>query len=94
MIGMVLSGLAALVVIVPIPGHSSGGGEQSFELKNFRLEKGAVPPEAVVKYATYGKLNATHDNVVLLLSHYMADSKGYDWLIGTDKAPSPNGIFW
>lgn len=64
-----------------------------FVIKNFRLENGTVLPEARVRYATYGKLNAARDNAVLLPSHYMADSHGYEWLIGRDKALDPDKYF-
>jgi homoserine O-acetyltransferase len=57
-----------------------------FVIPNFKTESGATLPQARVIYRTYGHLNAAKDNVVLLPSHYMADSHGYEWLIGS----SPN----
>ena len=69
------------------------GDRRAFVIDNFRFEGGAVLPEARVMYATYGRLNAAHDNVVLLPSHYMADSHGYEWLIGPDKALDPAKYF-
>ncbi len=62
-------------------------------LQNFALENGTVIPEAHVRYLTYGTLNAARDNVILLPSHYMADSHGYEWLIGGDKALDPAHYF-
>jgi len=41
----------------------------------------------------YGRLNQAGDNAVLLPSHYMADMKGYDWLIGAGKALDPTKLF-
>jgi homoserine O-acetyltransferase len=64
-----------------------------FVIKEFKLESGAVLPEARVRYATWGKLNAAGDNAILLPSHYMADSQGYNWLIGPDKALDPAKYF-
>ncbi len=64
-----------------------------FVIENFKLENGAVLPRAVVMYGTYGTLNAAKDNVVLLPSHYMADSHGYEWLIGPGKALDPATSF-
>jgi homoserine O-acetyltransferase len=64
-----------------------------FVIENFRLENGTVLPRAVVMYGTYGKLNAARDNLVLLPSHYMADSHGYEWLIGPGKALDPDKYF-
>ena len=67
--------------------------EHSFEIRNFKTESGVVLPVAKVMYGTYGTLNAAHDNVVLLPSHYMADLHGYEWLIGPDKALDPEKLF-
>lgn len=44
-------------------------------------------------YGTYGTLNAAKDNAVLLPSHYMAQSDGYDWLIGEGRALDPKKHF-
>ncbi len=69
------------------------GTTAMFTIKDFKLESGAVLPEAHVRYATWGKLNAAGDNAILLPSHYMADSRGYNWLIGPDKALDPAKYF-
>jgi len=55
--------------------------QHEYVLKNFKTESGAVLPEAKIVYGTYGKLNAAGDNAVLLPSHYMANMRGYGWLI-------------
>ncbi len=67
--------------------------QHEFVLHNFKTESGTVLPEARVVYGTYGTLNAAHDNVVLLPSHYMANLHGYEWLIGPDKALDPSKLF-
>lgn len=67
--------------------------KHEFVLKNFKTESGVVLPEAHVVYGTYGTLNAAHDNVVLLPSHYMAKYRGYEWIIGADKALDPAKLF-
>src|SRR6201993_4124084 len=64
-----------------------------FVIKNFKTESGVVLPEARVVYGTYGHLNAAHDNVVLLPSHYMAKLNGYEWLMGPGKALDPEKLF-
>jgi homoserine O-acetyltransferase len=64
-----------------------------FILKNFKTEGGTVLPEAHIVYATYGHLNAAHDNAILLPSHYMADHRGYEWLIGPGKALDTTKLF-
>ena len=87
-IGAVLLGAACLAS--PVFAEPE---QHEFVIPAFRTESGAVLPEARVVYGTYGKLNATGDNVVLLPSHYMADMHGYEWLIGPGKALDPNKLF-
>jgi len=75
---------------------SAAGAEPEqhrFTIKEFQTQSGVVLPEATVVYGTYGRLNAAHDNVVLLPSHYMADMTGYGWLIGPGRALDPNKLF-
>lgn len=69
------------------------GERHAFVIHEFRLENGAVLPEARVMYATYGTLDAARDNAILLPSHYMADAHGYEWLIGPGKALDPAKYF-
>jgi homoserine O-acetyltransferase len=64
-----------------------------FFIANFKTESGVTLPHAVVVYGTYGKLNEAKDNVVLLPSHYMANLRGYEWLIGADKALDTGKLF-
>ncbi|HEX8879719.1 MAG TPA: alpha/beta fold hydrolase, partial [Candidatus Acidoferrum sp.] len=64
-----------------------------FVIANFKTEGGVILPDARVVYGTYGKLNDAKDNAVLLPSHYMADFRGYEWLIGADKALDPSKLF-
>ena len=82
---LLLLGLMALPAAV----LASDGDRRAFVVSDFRLENGAVLPRATVMYATWGKLNAAGDNAVLLPSHYMADARGYNWLIGPGKALDP-----
>jgi homoserine O-acetyltransferase len=63
--------------------------EHTFVIHNFHTESGVTLPEAKVVYGTYGHLNTAGDNAILLPSHYMADMRGYDWLIGPGKALDP-----
>ena len=63
--------------------------EHTFIIHNFHTESGVTLPEAKIVYGTYGHLNAAGDNAILLPSHYMADMRGYDWLIGPGKALDP-----
>jgi len=72
-----------------------GDRSQSHEfiIKNFKTESGVTLPEAHIIYATYGHLDAAHDNAILLPSHYMADHRGYEWLIGPGKALDTTKLF-
>ena len=64
-----------------------------FTMENFKTESGVVLPKAIVVYGTYGHMNAAHDNVILLPSHYMANHHGYEWLIGPGKALDTAKVF-
>lgn len=69
------------------------GERHEFVITNFKTESGVTLPQAKVVYGTYGHLNADKSNVVLLPSHYMAKFRGYEWLIGADKALDPSKLF-
>lgn len=96
MIGNALRKIWAAIMLASIaaaPAYAADGERRAFTIANLKLENGTVLPHARVMYATYGTLNAAHDNAVLLPSHYMADSHGYEWLIGPDKALNPAKYF-
>lgn len=76
---------ASVAHAAPTPG--------SYTIERFRLESGVTLPRAVIVYGTYGTLNAAKDNVILLPSHYMAQSDGYDGLIGDGRALDPRKYF-
>ena len=75
------------------PARAADGDLQSYTLQNFRLESGAVLPQATIVYGTYGTLNAAHDNVVLTPSHFMAKWNGYGFVIGPNLALDPAKYF-
>ena len=56
-----------------------------FVLKDFRLQSGAVLPEARLIYKTYGTLNADRSNVILYPTSYGAQHTDTEWLIGPDR---------
>jgi homoserine O-acetyltransferase len=89
--------LTLLVTVALVPGASaqqkSVAEQHEYVLHNFKTESGVVLPDARLVYGTYGILNAAHDNVVLLPSHYMANLHGYEWLIGADRALDPAKLF-
>jgi homoserine O-acetyltransferase len=83
----------AFALLIPARALAADGDRSAFVIENFKTESGAVLPKATIMYATYGKLNAARDNAILLPSHYMADSHGYEWLIGPGKALDPAKYF-
>ncbi len=66
-----------------------------FVIENFKTESGAVLPKAVIVYGTYGQLNEAKDNAILMGSHYMANLRGYEWLMGKEpeRALDPSKLF-
>jgi homoserine O-acetyltransferase len=91
--------LAALCVAPAVSAQTAPGAaleapeRHEFVIHNFHTESGAVLPEAHIVYGTYGHLNAARDNAMLLPSHYMATLRGYEWLMGPDKALDPSKLF-
>lgn len=76
-----------VVAVVCCRGRAEDPVRHEFVIDSFKTESGVVLPKARVVYGTYGHLNAAHDNVVLLPSHYMAKFRGYEWLIVDPKHP-------
>ncbi|MDB4899356.1 MAG: alpha/beta fold hydrolase [Gemmatimonadetes bacterium] len=93
--------LAAAALLTLSPALPAQGGARpvdraehhEFTIENFRTESEIVLPRARIVYGTYGHLNTTRDNVVLLPSHYMATHHGYEWLIGPGKALDTTRLF-
>lgn len=75
------------------PKRADSAVRHEYVINNFKTESGATLPQAHIIYGTYGHLNAAHDNVVLLPSHYMANYHGYEWLIGAGKALDTAKLF-
>ena len=69
------------------------GGHQIFEINDFKLESGEILPTAILSYITHGQLNEEKDNLILVPSAYLGDHHGFDFLIETDKALSPEEYF-
>src|SRR5262249_50110439 len=90
---LLLLALAASVARADEPAKKPTPNPGSFTIENFKLESGVTLPKAVVVYGTYDALDAAKDNAVLLPSHYMAQSDGYNWLIGEGKALDPRKHF-
>ena len=80
-------------IFAQIPKRVDGVTKHEYVINNFKTESGVTLPQAHIIYGTYGHLNAAHDNVVLLPSHYMANYHGYEWLIGPGKALDTTKLF-
>ena len=87
--------LAPAFAQAPAPAPALNPVRHEFVIENFKTESGAVLPKAIVVYGTYGQLNAAKDNAILMPSHYMANLRGYEWLIGAppDRALDPSKLF-
>ena len=77
--------------------HSSpvlaDGDNTIFELGDFAFESGVTLPNARLSYMTYGALNESTTNVVLLPSWYSGNHHGYEFLIGPGKVLDPSEYF-
>jgi homoserine O-acetyltransferase len=85
--------LVAALQAQPPAGTAATAERHEFVIENFHTESGPILPKARIVYGTYGHLNAARDNAVLLPSHYMANLRGYEWLIGPGRALNPAELF-
>jgi homoserine O-acetyltransferase len=56
------------------------------ELGDFALDAGVTLPKARIAYATYGRLNAARDNVIVFPTWFVGTHLDLEWLIGEGKA--------
>lgn len=90
-----LSALIALTggVCLLAQAPASDPNRRFLEIADFRFESGAVLPTARIAYATFGTLNPSRDNAVLLTTSYGADYHVYDFVVGPGKAFDPTRHF-
>ncbi|EAU93496.1 homoserine O-acetyltransferase [Coprinopsis cinerea okayama7 len=70
--------------------------QEIFTVPSFQLECGAVLKEVPVAYKTWGKMNATRDNVMIICHAFTGSADVEDWwgpLMGRGKAFDPNRFF-
>ncbi len=65
------------------------GDYSHFGLDNFELQSGVVLPDAQLAYKTYGELNASRDNVVVLPTFYTGSHMRNEGFFGTGRAIDP-----
>ena len=85
--------LSSAVFAQPAANTAGTPERHEFTIANFKTESGVTLPVAHVVYGTYGHLNAARDNAMLLPSHYMANLRGYEWLMGADRALDTAKLF-
>jgi homoserine O-acetyltransferase len=66
---------------------------QTFELGDFRLQRGAMLRGCKVAYKTFGTLNAAKDNVIVYPTWYSGQHYDNEWLVGEGKALDPGKYF-
>ena len=64
-------------------------GYETFALGDFELQSGVVLPSAKLAYKTYGELNASRDNVVLLPTFYTGSHMRNEGFFGAGRAIDP-----
>lgn len=55
---------------------------QTFPLGEFTFEDGSTLPDAQIAYATYGELNDTRDNAIVLPTWFVGTHADHEWMIG------------
>ena len=66
-----------------------GDNSELLELGDFELQSGAVLSNAKLAYKTYGQLNASHDNMVLLPTFYTGTHNRNEGFFGEGRAIDP-----
>ena len=65
------------------------GDHSLFDLGHFELQSGVVLPGAQLAYKTYGELNASRDNVVVLPTFYTGSHMRNEGFFGAGRAIDP-----
>ena len=65
----------------------------TFTIKNFQLQCGAILPQAQLVYQTYGELNRDRSNVILYPTSYGAQHSDIEWLVRPDGILDPTKWF-
>ena len=56
-----------------------------YELGDFALDAGVTLPNAQIAYATYGRINAARDNVIVFPSWFTGTHLDLEWMIGDGR---------
>ena len=66
---------------------------ETFDLGDVKLSSGEILKSAKLTYKTYGALNKTSDNVIVLPTFYTGTHKRNEGFFGPDRAINPNKYF-
>jgi len=66
---------------------------ETFDLGDIKLLSGTILKSAKLTYKTYGNLNKTSDNVIVLPTFYTGTHKRNEGFFGSDRAINPNKYF-
>jgi homoserine O-acetyltransferase len=65
------------------------GDHSTFSLGDFELQSGTILPDVQIAYKTYGELNASKDNVVVLPTFYTGNHARNEGFFGAGRAIDP-----
>ncbi|MBE1553213.1 alpha/beta fold hydrolase [Sporosarcina limicola] len=69
------------------------GPYEIYELGDFELEDGGMIPDCKLAYNTFGELNRSKDNVIVIPTWFSGTSKDMEPYIGEDRALNPKEYF-
>ncbi|MEC5423299.1 alpha/beta fold hydrolase [Virgibacillus sp. C22-A2] len=69
------------------------GPYELYDLGDFELEDGGKIPDCKLAYSTYGELNETKDNAIVVPTWFSGTSKDYETYIGEGRALNPTKYF-
>lgn len=64
-----------------------------FPLGDFAFDDGSILPDARLAYATYGRLNAARDNVIVFPTWFSGTHADLEWLVGEGDALDTSAYF-
>jgi len=93
---LLMSGFMPALAGAPAPIPAITGPHPEHLVANlgeFRFENGDVVKDFKVSYITYGKLNKSKSNAILVMQYFLGDHHAYEYLIGPGKGLDPDKYF-
>ncbi|MGM8212181.1 alpha/beta fold hydrolase [Virgibacillus sp. W0430] len=69
------------------------GPYEMYNLGDFQLEEGGIIPDCQLAYRTFGALNESKDNLIVIPTWFSGTSKDWEAYIGEDRALNPKKYF-